>query len=172
MELNKFYDIIIAQHLEYENYNKFLQEKQVELNEKRKENAKTIEQIAASGQIPDEASIQNISDKIYDYHTEEVLYKQDCISLFYTLYLNVKTYIQIEGGMILPKEITELCKSLEHTMPKPYYIVEKKDSKLIVSEVEVGRAEKQRNYFKSSEVKRIQEDVLKMLENELDKNKQ
>jgi hypothetical protein len=170
--MNKFYDIIIAQHLEYEQYNKFLQEKQHELAEKRKENAKVIEQIAKTGQTPDEANIQNISYKIYDYHAEEVLYKQDCQSLFYTLYLNVKTYLQLENLMILPKEIVDLCKTFEHTLPKPYFIVEKEEDKLVAKEIEVGRADKQKDFFKSNEVRNIQQQIKNTLEAELAKKKE
>ena len=170
--MNKFYDIILQHFLEYEQYNKFLQEKQLELVEKRKQNAKEVQDIVSSGQTPDEAIIQNISDKIYDYHAEEVLYKQDCTSLYYTLYLNVKTYLQLDDVMILPKEVTELCKAFEHTLPKPYFIIEKEEDKLTAKEIEKGRANKQKDYFKSSEVRNIQQSILNSLEAELAKKKE
>lgn len=170
--MNKFYDIILQQFSEYEQYNKFLQEKQLELGEKRKQNAKEVQDIVVNGQTPDEAILQNISDKIYDYHAEEVLYKQDCTSLYYTIYLNVKTYLQLEDVMILPKEITELCKAFEHTLPKPYFIIEKEGEKLVAKEIEKGRANKQKDYFKSSEVRNIQQSILNSLEAELAKKKE
>ena len=170
--MNKFYDIILQQFSEYEQYNKFLQEKQLELGEKRKQNAKGLQDIVSSGQTPNDAIIQNISDKIYDYHAEEVLYKQDCTSLYYTLYLNVKTYLQLEDVMILPKEITELCKAFEHTLPKSYFVIELEKDNLVAKEIEKGRADKQKDFFKSSEVKNIQQSILNSLEVELAKKKE
>ncbi len=171
MDSNKFYDVIVDKFKEYQNYNTFLQEVQEELREKRKENTKPLEQMLKEGQIPDDALIENISDKIYDYHSEEVLYKQDCSLLFYNLYINVKTYIELGEGMILPKEITELCTSLEHTIPKPYFIVELEKDKLAAKEIEKGRAEKQKLYFKSQEVQSIRNQILGNLKVELDKSK-
>lgn len=171
MDTNKLYDVIVDKFKEYQNYNTFLQEVQEELREKRKENAKPLEQMLKEGQIPDDALIENISDKIYDYHSEEVLYKQDCSLLFYNLYINVKTYIELGEGMILPKEITELCTSLEHTIPKPYFIVELEKDKLAAKEIEKGRAEKQKLYFKSQEVQSIRNQILGNLNVELDKSK-
>jgi hypothetical protein len=172
MSLNKFYDIIVDRFKEYQQYNKFLLEKQEELREKRKENARPLEQMLKDGQVPDEALIKNISDNIYDYHSEEVLYKQDCSQLFYTLYLNVKTYLELGEGMILPKEITELCTSLEHTIPKPFFVVELENEKLAAKEIEKGRAEKQREFFKTLEVDGIRNQILKTLQAELEKPKE
>jgi len=172
MDSNKFYDIVVNKYKEYEQYNKFLQEKQEELLEKRKENARPLEQMLKDGQIPDDALIKNISDNIYDYQAEEVLHKQDCSSLFYSLYLNVKTYLELGEGMILPKEITELCTSLEHTIPKPYFVVELEKDKLVAKEIETGRADKQRAYFKGSEVQNIRNQILQTLNAELEKNKE
>lgn len=171
MEINKFYDIIVNKFKEYESYNKFLLEKQEELREKRKENAKPLEQMLKDGQTPDENIIKDISDKIYEYHAEEVLYKQDCSSLFYTLYLSVKTYLELGEGMILPKEVTELCTSLEHTIPKLYFVVELDKDKLVAKEIEKGRAEKQREFFQTAEVQNIRNSILNTLNTELEKQK-
>ena len=131
MDTNKFYDLVVDKFKEYTNYNKFLQEKQEELREKRKENAKPLEQMLKDGQVPDDSLIESMSNNIFDYHSEEVLYKQDCSMLFYDLDRNVKTYLELGEGMILPKEITELCTSLEHTLPKPYFVVELEKDKLV-----------------------------------------
>lgn len=170
--MNKLYDLVLSNYKSYEQYNQFLQEKQLELIEKRKENANLIEQIVAKGEIPDETIIQDISDKIYDYHAEEVLHKQDCAYLFFTLYLSVKLYLQLDDMMILPKEVTELCKNLEHTIQKPYFVIELEKDKLSAKEIEKGRADKQKDYFKTNEVKNIQQSVMNNLIQELDKKKE
>lgn len=170
--MNKFYDLVLSNYKNYERYNQFLQEKQLELIEKRKENSNLIEEIVAKGEVPDDAIIQDVSDKIYDYHAEEVLYKQDCVYLFFTLYLSVKLYLQLDDMMVLPKEVTELCQNLEHTIQKPYFVIELEKDKLSAKEIEKGRADKQKDYFKTDEVKNIQQFVMNNLIKELDKNKE
>ena len=172
MSLNKFYDIIVEQHSNYEQYNKFLQTKQAELAEKRKENAKEIKDLILSGETPEENVLEELSNKVYEYQAEEVLYKQDCQTLYYNLYINVKTYMQLEGGMILPDEIVNVCKAFEHTLPKPYFVIEKEGESLVAKEIEVGRVEKQKEFFKSVDVKNIQQSIINALTLELDKNKQ
>lgn len=162
--MNKYYDIIIAKHKEYLLYNEFLEKIKLEFKDKRKTAVEKVYQLnfnesneAEELIVPDE-----FTELLYDLQVEEQTHMQDCQALFYNLYLSVKTYLEIGDGMILPKEITELCESLEYMMPKPFFIV---DEKIAAKEVEKGRLEKRKETLtKSYELEKIKNLILQAIE--------
>ena len=165
MDSNKFYDTIVTKHKEYEQYNTFYIQVQEELKEKRKEELKPLEEMAREGATPDESILKNLSDKIYEYQILEKLHRQDCELLYYNLYVNVKTYMELGEGIILPKEITELCTSLEYGMPKPYFVISAEKEKLKANEFEKGRVEKRIEEFKKYEIHNVLNIVKQEMEN-------
>lgn len=164
MSLNKFYDIIISKHKEYLLYNEFLEKIKLEFKDKRKTAVEKVYQLNFNDSNESEELIvpDEFTELLYDLQVEEQTYMQDCQSLFYNLYLSVKDYSRIGDGMVLPKEITELCESLEYMMPKPFFIV---DDKITAKEVEKGRLEKRKETLtKSYELEKIKNLILQAIE--------
>ena len=116
MQSNQLYDRIIEVYDNYTNYNKFVEGKQKELQDKKKEIALKILESA-----DDEAEIDVI---VYDVFLESRLYKNDAYLFFIKLYNMVESYLLLTEVTLLPEEITELCTSLSHTYPKSVFIVE------------------------------------------------
>lgn len=162
--MNKFYDIIIAKHKEYLLYNEFLEKTRLEFKDKRKTAVEKVYQLNFNDSNETEELIvpEEFTELLYDLQVEEQTYMQDLQSIFYSLYLSVKTYLEIGDGMVLPKEVTELCESLEYLMPKPFFIV---DDKLAAKEVEKGRLEKRKEILtKSYELEKIKTLILQAIE--------
>lgn len=139
MESNQLYDRIIEAYDNYTNYNKFVESKQKELQDKKKEIALKILESA-----DDEAEIDVI---VYDVFLESRLYKNDAYLFFIKLYNMVESYLLLTEVNLLPEEITELCTSLSHTYPKSVFIVEANGE---IKEREKGILEKEKKFFKDS----------------------
>lgn len=162
--MNKFYDIIISKHKEYLLYNEFLEKIKLESKDKRKTAVEKVYQLNFNESNESEALIvpDEFTELLYDLQVEEQTYMQDLQSIFYNLYLSVKTYLEIGDGMVLPKEITELCESLEYLMPKPFFIV---DDTISAKEVEKGRLEKRKETLtKNYELEKIKNLILQAIE--------
>lgn len=162
--MNKFYDIIIAKHKDYLLYNEFLEKTRLEFKDKRKEAVDKVYKLNLNDSNESEEIVvpEEFPALLYDLQVEEQTYMQDLQSIFYSLYLSVKTYLEIGDGMVLPKEILELCESLEYLMPKPFFII---DDKLAAKEVEKGRLEKRKEIItKSYELEKIKTLILQAIE--------
>jgi len=163
MSLNKFYDIIISKHKEYLLYNEFLEKTKLDFKDKRQSAVEKVYQLNfnESKEVEELIVPEEFTNLLYDLKIEETIYMQDLQNIFYTLYLNVKTYLEIGDGMILPKEITELCESLEYLIPKPFFVV---DSKLSAKETEKGRLEQRKESLtKGLELEQIKNIVLQAI---------
>lgn len=162
--MNKFYDLIIAKHKEYLLYNEFLEKTKLEFKDKRQIAVKEVYEENKEKETKDIVIPEDFLKTLYDLQVEEQIYMQDLQSIFYSLYLNVKTYLEVGDGMILPKEITELCESLEYLMPKLFFVV---DDKLSAKEVEKGRLEQRKETLtKNYEIDKIRQIVLQAIQAE------
>ncbi len=163
--MNKFYDIIIAKHREYTQYNEFLEKTKLEFKDKRKDAVKEVYLLNEKSEeliVPEE-----FTNRLYELQIEEQTYMQDLQNIFYTLYLNVKTYLELADGIILPKEVTELCESLEYLVPKPFFII---DDKFSAKEIEKGRLQQRKETItKNYELEKIKQVVLQAIEAEQNK---
>lgn len=147
--MSKLYDLIIAKHQEYENYNSFLERKKLEFKDKR---SALLETIMEHNLTKDEVEIaEDQQEALFDLQTEEKIYNQDAMMLFYNLYINVQTYLQLDDMMVLPKEVTELCTSLEYTIPKTVFVI---NSRGFAEEREKGKLKEILNpWYKKDQLK-------------------
>lgn len=162
--MNKFYDLIIAKHKEYLLYNEFLEKIKLEFKDKRQTAVKEVYEENKEKDLKDITIPEDFLKLLYDLQVEEQIYMQDLQSIFYSLYLSVKTYLEIGDGMILPKEVTELCESLGYLMPKPFFVV---DEKLSAKETEKGRLDQRKETItKNYEIYKIRQIVLQSIQAE------
>lgn len=164
--MDKYYDLIIAEYKKYTEYNDFLEKVKMSFRDKRK---LIVEEVYKLNETTDELSVpKDFTDKLYDWQVEESIHVQDTQMLFYNLYLHVKTYLELGDGIVLPKEITELCQSLESAVPKPYFVINKNGA---AEEIQKGRLEEVKNFIsRDIETEKIKNTVLNIIQSELAKN--
>lgn len=120
--MNKLYDIIISLFKEYTTYN--------EIAEKEKERIKDIdkkivEQVKENPEDSELILTDTIKNLFLDKVTFLDVYAKDAQLLFYSLYILVENYQQLEDVPILPKDIVKLCEDFEHIVPRTVMIAEK-----------------------------------------------
>jgi hypothetical protein len=120
--MNKLYDIIISLFKEYTTYN--------EIAEKEKERIKDIdkkivEQVKANSEDSEFILTDTIKNLFLDKVTFLDVYAKDAQLLFYSLYVLVENYQQLEDVPILPKDIVKLCEDFEHIVPRTVMVAEK-----------------------------------------------
>lgn len=139
MQSNQLYDRIIEIYNSYTNYNKFVENKQKELQDRKKEIALKI-----LNSIQDESEIEEITRDIF---LNIEIYNRDAHIIFIKLYNMVESYLLLTEVTLLPDEITELCTSLSYIYPKTILIIEDNGE---AREQERGLLEKFRQEFKES----------------------
>jgi hypothetical protein len=140
------YDTIVNQYNEYTIYNNLL-EKNIEILDSKKK--AILEKVIDKDGVDDE-----IRDLTFSMLLQKNLYKNDVQLLFYNLYKNVEMYQQIEDAPELPKEVIEICKELEFTIPKTVFVVDKDKLKERVE----GTVEKlKKTWSETGEIQKIVE---------------
>lgn len=117
--MNKLYDIIISLFKEYTSYN--------EIAEKEKERIKGIDKKIIEQLKENSESIltDTIKDLVLDKVTFLDVYSKDAQLLFYTLYVLVENYQQLDDVPILPKDIVKACEDFEHIVPRTVMVADK-----------------------------------------------
>jgi hypothetical protein len=117
--MNKLYDIIISLFKEYTSYN--------EIAEKEKERIKDIDKKIVEQLKEDSDSVlgDSIKSLVLDKVTFLDVYSKDAQLLFYTLYVLVENYQQLEDVPILPKDIIKVCEDFEQIVPRTVMVVDK-----------------------------------------------
>lgn len=113
MNTNKMYDKIVDIYNSYNNYLKYVENKKKDFINKKQEIAKKVL----------ESDDENIKDVAFEILIEDKIHSNDINLIFNTLYNLVITYTEIEGAMLLPKEITELCSKYNAAVAKTMFVV-------------------------------------------------
>lgn len=152
--MNKLYDIVLQKYTEYNEYNEFLEQEKLRLKDARKE---LLKKVLEENLETEEVHISDeVQEKLFDFQTEEKIYSQDAQMLFYNLYNLVETYQSLEDMMVLPKEVLELCETLNYLVPKTIFVIEAGKPK----EREKGKLEEIKNPFYKNQQLKIFKDSL------------
>lgn len=120
--MNKLYDIIISLFKEYTTYNEIAEKEKERIKDIDK---KIIDQIKENPEDTENILTDTIKNLFLDKVTFLDVYAKDAQLLFYSLYILVENYQQLEDVPILPKDIVKLCEDFEHIVPKTVMVAEK-----------------------------------------------
>lgn len=120
--MNKLYDIIISLFKEYTTYNEIAEKEKERIKDIDK---KIIEQVKENPEDSEFILTDTIKNLFLDKVTFLDVYAKDAQLLFYSLYVLVENYQQLEDVPILPKDIVKLCEDFEHIVPRTVMVAEK-----------------------------------------------
>lgn len=120
--MNKMYDIIISLFKEYTTYNEIAEKEKERIKDIDK---KIIEQVKENPEDSEFILTDTIKNLFLDKVTFLDVYAKDAQLLFYSLYVLVENYQQLEDVPILPKDIVKLCEDFEHIVPRTVMVAEK-----------------------------------------------
>lgn len=120
--MNKLYDIIISLFKEYTTYNEIAEKEKERIKDIDK---KIIEQVKENPEDSEFILTDTIKNLFLDKVTFLDVYAKDAQLLFYSLYVLVENYQQLEDVPILPKDIVKVCEDFEHIVPRTVMVAEK-----------------------------------------------